>query len=165
MTGETTDRLVGERRERADLSVIPPAIAREEVDSGGAVGAVAYPYRIYEMSVTVPRRFFGGRTEAYVVGVDRTRRLAVRADTVPDPETRPVEDVLVVPAELSPSAADEKAREAVFGWCLRRFSMGNAPEISIESVVEADKLFWLAERPDGDAIVDSVRGSEQPLVE
>jgi hypothetical protein len=160
-----TERLVGERRERADLSVIPPSIAREEVDSTGAVGAVAYPYRIYEVAVTVPRRFFGDRREEYVVSVDRARRLAVRADTLPEPEPRAVEDVLVVPTELSAEQADEKVREAVFGWCLRRFSMGDSPDIAIERTVDVHKLFWLAARPDGDAIVDSVRGSAEPLVE
>lgn len=160
-----TERLVGERREHAALSVIPPSIAREEVDSTGAVGAVAYPYRIYEVRVTVPRRFFGDRREEYVVSVDRARRLAIRADTLPDPESRTVEDVLVIPAELTDEEADGKAREAVFRWCLRRFSMGDPPEIEIERTVDAHKLFWLAERPDGDVIVDSVRSSEQPLDE
>lgn len=163
--GEATDRLVGRRHERADLSVIPPSIARDEVDSSGAVGAIAYPHRIYEVSVTIPRRFFGDRTEEYVVGVDRARRLAVRADTVPETDTRTVRDVLVVPAELSAEQADEKVRETVFGWCLRRFTMGAPPEIAIDSVVDVHKLFWLAARPEGDAIVDSVRGSAEPLVE
>lgn len=165
MTGETIDRLVGERHEHADLSVIPPAIARGEVESIGAVGAVAYPYRIYEVRVAIPRRFLGNRHEEYVVGVDCTRRLAVRADTLPDPESRTVEGVLVIPAELADEEADEKAREAVFRWCLRRFSMGDPPDIEIERTVDAHKLFWLAEQPNGDVIVDSVRGSEQPFDE
>ncbi|WP_122090777.1 hypothetical protein [Halalkalicoccus subterraneus] len=165
MTNETTDRLVGKRRGRADLSVIPPAIARDEVEASGVVGAVAYPYRIYEVAVTIPRRFLGDRREEYVVSVDRARRLAIRADTVPDPESRTVEDVLVIPAELTDEEADGKAREAVFRWCLRRFSMGDPPDIEIGRTVDAHKLFWLAERPGGDTIVDSVRGSEQPLEE
>lgn len=161
----STDRLVGTRHEHADLSVIPPSIARDEVESSGAVGAVAYPYRIYEVSVTIPRRFFGDRIQGYVVSVDRARRLAVRADTLPESDPQTVEDVLVVPSELSADQADEKAREAVFGWCLRRFSMGEPPEIEIGRAVDAHKLFWLADRPDGDVIIDSVRGSEEPLVE
>lgn len=162
---EPSDRLVGESHELADLSVIPPAIACDEVESGGAVGAVAYPYRIYEVRVAIPRRFFGDRHEEYVVGVDRARRLAVRSDTVPEVEPRTVEDVLVVPAELTAEQSDGKARDAVFRWCLRRFSLGEPPEIAIERVVDAHKLFWLAERPGDDVIVDSVRGSEDPLVD
>lgn len=160
-----TDRLVGDHRERVDLSVIPPSIAREEVESDGIVGRVAYPYRIHEIEVTIPRRFFGDRIEGYVVSVDRARRLAIRADTFPETESRTIEDVLVIPSELSPEEADAKARDAVFGWCLRRFSLGKPPEITIARVVDAHKLFWLAERPEGDVIVDSVRGTEEPLSE
>lgn len=162
---ESTNRLVGERHEHIDLSVIPPSIARAEVKSDGIVGAVAYPYRIYEVRVTTPRQFFGDRIEEYVVSVDRARRLALRADTVPETDSRTVADVLVIPSELSSEEADEKAHEAVFGWCLRRFSLGKPPEIATTRAVDAHKLFWLAERPDGDAIVDSVRGTEEPLSE
>lgn len=145
--------------------MIPPSIARGKVESTGVVGAVAYPYRVYEMAVTIPRRLVGDRIEEYVVSVDRARRLAIRADTVPEIESRTVEDVLVVPSELSNEGTDEKAHDAVFGWCLRRYALGEPPEIAIDSVVDVHKLFWLAERPEGDVIVDSVRGSEKPLVE
>lgn len=71
----------------------------------------------------------------------------------------------MVPSELSAEEADDRARETVFGWCLRRFSLGKPPEIALTRVVDAHKLFWLAERPNGDAIVDSVRGTEEPLSE
>lgn len=187
-----TTELVGERHERAELSVIPPAVSREEAgesgpesdpsdersvdarrpDDGNAigdragaarVGAVAYPYCIYEAEVTIPRRFTDDRTERYVASVDRSRRLALRADAVPAVETRTVEDALVLPAELSEEASRERARESVLQWTLRRFSLSTPPDIEFVSDAVGYKLFWLVERPDGDVIVDSVRGTEDPL--
>ncbi|MFW5948541.1 MAG: hypothetical protein ACOCSD_02955, partial [Halolamina sp.] len=88
---------------------------------------------------------------------------AVRADTVPDSDEREVEDVLVLPGELSPEQADEKAREAAFQWTLRSSILADAPDIEFDRVVDAYKLFWLGERSDGDVIVDSVRGEERPF--
>lgn len=156
---------VGSGVESATLDVIPPAIPRDEVESTGRVGAIAYPYRIVAASVTMERPFVHDRTDEFVVSVDRSRRLAVRADAFPDVEPRQVDDVLELPAELTPEQADARARKSVFEWTLRRYSLNTAPDIAFDRVVDAHKLFWLAERPDGDVIVDSVRGDETPLVE
>ncbi|WP_227374605.1 hypothetical protein [Haladaptatus halobius] len=157
-----TSKLVGERRESAKLAVIPPAISREEVGEG-RVGVVAYPYRVYEAEVTMTRPFLGDRTDRFVATVDRSRRLVVRADTFPDAETREIEDVLVLPAELSDEQSRTKARESVFKWTLRRYSLNDAPDIEFVREADAYKLFWLVERPDGDVIVDSLQGIEDPL--
>jgi hypothetical protein len=143
--------------------VIEPSVPRESVESAGRVGAVAYPFRVYEAEIEVDRPLLAPRRERRVISVDRSRRLAVRADTVPETEDRRVEDVLVLPGELSPALADEKAEEAAFQWTLRRSILADAPEIEFERVVDAYKLFWLAERPDGDVLIDSVRGEERPF--
>lgn len=152
-------------RERATLDVVAPAIEREEVESAGRVGAVAYPYLVYRATATVPRRFLDDRESEYVVSLDRSRRLALRADEHPETEERTVEDVLVLPAEVSREQAREMARDAVFKWTLRSHSLGSAPDIDLAGPVAAHKLFWLAERPDRDVVVDSVTGSERPLEE
>ncbi|WP_458185021.1 hypothetical protein [Haladaptatus sp. NG-WS-4] len=157
-----TSKLVGERRERAELAVISPAISRAESGTG-RVGAVAYPYRVYEVAVTMSRPFLSDRTDRFVASVDRSRRLAVRADTFPDVETRATEDVLVLPVELSNEQSRKKARESVFQWTLRRYSLNDAPDIEFVRETDAYKLFWIAKRPDGDVLVDSVRGDEAPL--
>jgi len=39
------------------------------------------------------------------------------------------------------------------------------PEVELARTVDAYKLFWLVERPDGDAIIDSVNGDERPLAD
>lgn len=155
--------LVGDRHEAVDLPVIEPGIERESVESAGRVGAVAYPFRVYEAEIEVDRPLLAPRVDRRVISVDRSRRLAVRADTVPEVAERRVEDVLVLPSELSPDQADEKAREAAFQWTLRGSILADAPEIEFARVVDAYKLFWLAERPGGDVIVDSVRGAERPF--
>lgn len=155
--------LVGDRHEAVELPVIRPAIARSEVESSGRVGAVAYPYRVCEAEVEVDRPLLAPRTDRRVVSVDCSRRLAVRADAFPEFETRTVEDVLVLPSELSPEQADEKAREAAFKWTFRTSVLSGAPDIELTRTADAYKLFWLAERPDGDVILDSVRGTERPL--
>ena len=154
--------LVGDRHEAVDLPVIEPELPRDSVDSEGRVGAVAYPYRVYEAEIEVDRPLLAPRQDRRVISVDRSRRLAVRADTVPEVADRRVEDVLVLPGELSPAQADEKAREAAFQWTLRGSILADAPEIEFARVVDAYKLFWLAERPAGDVIIDSVRGEERP---
>lgn len=146
-----------------DLPVIEPGVPRESIDSSGRVGAVAYPFRVYEVSIEVARPLLAPRTDRRIISVDRSRRLAVRADTVPDIDEREVEDVLVLPGELSPEQADEKAREAAFQWTLRSSILADAPDIEFDRVVDAYKLFWLGERSDGDVIVDSVRGEERPF--
>lgn len=153
----------GEHRERATLPAIPPAIPRDEVAADGRVGAVAYPYRVYEAAVTIERPFVSDRETTYVASVDRSRRLVVRADTFPDTGERTVEDVLVLPAELPDDLARDRARDAVFRWTLRTYSLNHAPEIEFERSTDAYKLFWIAERDGGDVIVDSVRGEEDPL--
>ncbi|WP_458209608.1 hypothetical protein [Haladaptatus sp. NG-SE-30] len=177
-----TNKLVGERHERSELAVIPPAIPREEFGDGGIevrraedegvedgrvgngrVGAVAYPYRIFEVVVTMTRPFLSNRTDRFVASVDRSRRLAVRADAFPDVETRAIEDVLVLPEELSGEQSRAKARESVFQWTLRRYSLNDAPDIEFVREIDAYKLFWIVERPEGDVIVDSLRGDEDPL--
>lgn len=149
--------------ETATLPVVPPTQPRESVESEGRVGAVAYPYRVYEASATVGRSFLPERELSYVASVDRSRRLVLRADALPETETRSVEDVLVLPADLSEDECDERVRSTVFGWTMRKFALGSPPEISVGRVVDAYKLFWVAERPEGDVIVDSVRGEESPL--
>lgn len=153
------------RREAVDLPVVPPAVARATVESDGRVGAVAYPYSVYEATVTVSSRLLPDREMTYVASVDRSRRLVVRADAVPDVETRRIEDVLVVPDELSDAAVHEKAETSVFDWTLRKFALGDTPDVDLAPAVDAYKLFWLASRPDGDVIVDSASGEESPLVE
>ncbi|MFC7080408.1 hypothetical protein [Halorussus caseinilyticus] len=155
--------MVGQRHDEAELPVFPPAIVREEVESTGRVGAVAYPYRVYETEVEVDRPLLSPRRDRRVVSVDCSRRLALRADTVPEFETRTVEDALVLPSELSPEQADEKARDAVFKWTLRTSILGDVPDVEFARVADAYKLFWLAERPDGDVILDSVNGNERLL--
>ncbi|UPV74037.1 hypothetical protein M0R89_16045 [Halorussus limi] len=155
--------MVGQRHDEVELPVIRPAIARDEVDSSGRVGAVAYPYRVYEAEVEVDRPLMSPRRDRRVISVDCSRRLSLRADTVPEFETRTVEDALVLPSELSPEQADEKARDAAFKWTLRTSILGDVPEVELARTVDAYKLFWLVERPDGDCIVDSVDGSERPL--
>ncbi|WP_238398203.1 hypothetical protein [Halorussus salinus] len=155
--------LVGTHHDEVELPVIRPAIAREEVASSGRVGAVAYPYRVYEAEVEVARPFMSPRRDRRVVSVDCSRRLSLRADTVPEFETRTVADALVLPSELSPEQADEKARDAAFKWTLRTSILGDVPEVEFARTVDAYKLFWLAERPDGDVILDSVNGNERPL--
>lgn len=153
----------GERREEIALSVIPPAVSRDEVAADGRVGAVAYPYRVYDASITIERPLVSDRETSFVASVDRSRRLVVRADVFPDREERTVADVLVLPAELPVDQARERARDAVFRWTLRKYSLNHAPEIEFERSADAYKLFWLAEREDGDVIVDSVRGEEVPV--
>ncbi|WP_224335303.1 hypothetical protein [Haloprofundus halobius] len=157
------DERIDGRHERVELPVVAPAVARESVESEGRVGVVAYPYRVYEARVTMTRPFLGDRIATVTASVDRSRRVALRADEFPEVETRTVADVLVLPSELSPDDCDEKAREAAFKWTLRKFSLSRAPDIEFDRVDDAYKLFWLAEREDGDVVVDSVRGTERPL--
>lgn len=158
---EADDRVVAE----TELTVIPPAIERDEVEASGRVGVVAYPYRVYRGTATMERPFVGDRTAEYVVSLDRSRRLTLRADHYPEVETRTVADALVLPVEVTAEQADAMARDAVFKWTLRTYSVNSAPTIELSEPVDAFKLFWLAERPGGDAIVDSVRGDERPLEE
>ncbi|WP_276301372.1 hypothetical protein [Halorussus lipolyticus] len=155
--------LAGRHHDEVELAVFPPSIAREEVTSSGRVGAVAYPYRVYEAEIEVERPFLSPRRDRRIVSVDCSRRLALRADEVPAFETRTIADALVLPSELSPEEADEKARDAAFKWTLRTSILSDVPEVEFGRVADAYKLFWIAERPDGDVILDSVRGTERPL--
>lgn len=157
-----TSKLVGERHERAELAVIPPEISRDDAGTG-RVGAVAYPYRVYEAEVTIERPFMSDHTDRFVASVDHSRRLVVRADGVPDVESQTIEDVLVLPTELSGEQSQAKARHSVLQWALRRYSLSDAPDIEFARNVDGYKLFWLAERPEGGVIIDSVRGAEDPL--
>lgn len=160
--GESDDDRV---RTQATLDVVAPAIERGDVESTGRVGVVAYPYLVYRATATIPRRFLGDRETEYVVSLDRSRRLPLRADEHPETETRNVADVLVLPSEVSREQSRELARKAVFEWTLRSHSLGSAPDIDLADPVSAHKLFWLAERPDGDVVVDSVTGEERALTE
>lgn len=150
-------------RDTAMLDVVTPAIEREDVESTDRVGVVAYPYLVYRASVSMPRRFLDDRETEYVVSLDRSRRIALRADEHPDTETRDVSDALVLPSEVDRAQADEMARRSVFDWTLRSHSLSTAPDIDLADPVAAYKLYWLASRPDGDVVVDSVRGTEHPL--
>jgi len=107
------------------------------------------------------RPLIADRDIDYVVTVDRTRRLAVRADTFPETATRTVDDVLVIPSDLSDVQSHQKAEDAVFKWTLRKVAVGSEPDVTFEQSVDAYKLFWIAARPDGDIIVDSVRGTNR----
>ena len=150
------------RYDAADLPVVPPSVSRDEVESDGRVGAVAYPYRVYAVEAAVERRFLPPQTVDYVASVDLTRRLVLRADAVPEAGTRRVEDVLVLPAALSAADARARATETVHEWTRRKFALGSPADLSVERTVAAYKLFWLASRPAGDVLVDSVRGTETP---
>jgi hypothetical protein len=150
-------------RESVRLTIIPPSIPRDGVDGDGRVGAVAYPYRVRKAAVTMERPLVGDRVDEFVVSVDRSRRLAVRADIVPETTERAVEDVLVIPPEIDDEQADAIARKSVFQWTLRRYSLNHAPTTESDDPIEAHKLFWIVERDGRDVIVDSVRGTDRPL--
>ncbi|MFC6736292.1 hypothetical protein ACFQEQ_08585, partial [Halolamina salina] len=68
--------LVGDRHESVELPVIEPGIPRESVESTGRVGAVAYPFRVYEAEIEVDRPLLSPRRDRRVISVDRSRRLA-----------------------------------------------------------------------------------------
>ncbi len=157
--------ITGEHHEHAELSVFPPAITREMVttESSGRVIAVAYPHRVYETETEVDRPFMSSHTDDHVVSVDCSRRLSVRADLFPETNTKTISDVIVLPNELSTQQADEKARNQTFEWTLRTSILADVPETEITRVTDAYKLFWVVERPDGDVIIDSVRGTERLL--
>ena len=150
--------------ETVDLRIVEPSVDREAVQSTGSVGAVAYPYRFYQGTATISRPFLDDRQEEYVVAVDRSRRLTLRADTVPDEVDRQFDDVLVLPKEVSDSHCRDMAEEAVFEWTMRSSMLHGSPEINLGEPRDVYKLFWLAERDAGDVIVDSVDGTERPFV-
>jgi hypothetical protein len=118
---------------------------------------------VRKAAVTMERPLVGDRVDEFVVSVDRSRRLAVRADTVPETTERAVEDVLVIPPEIDDEQADAIARKSVFQWTLRRYSLNHAPTTESDDPIEAHKLFWIVERDGRDVIVDSVRGTDRPL--
>lgn len=165
--GDKRDGIVhdtGTHRDSATLPIIEPTIRRDEVGvAGERIGAVAYPYRVADAHVHIERPLLAARHEEYVVSVDRCRRLAIRADVVPNTEQRTIEDVLVLPSKLTNGAADKKARDAAFKWTLRRFALRTTPTVELRRTVDAYKLFWLVETPDGTILVDSVRNDRQPL--
>ncbi|MFC7045620.1 hypothetical protein ACFQH6_09570 [Halobacteriaceae archaeon GCM10025711] len=113
----------GAVRETAELPVIPPSIPRDDVASDGRVGAVAYPYRAIEATIAMERLFLSDREDTFFVSVDRSRRIALRADSFPETESMAVEDVLVLPVEVDDEQTDEMARESVFKWTLRKYSL------------------------------------------
>ena len=161
---DTLEQEDGTHRESATLAVIAPTISRREcAPTDERVGAVAYPYRVADARVCIERPLLAARHEEYAVSVDRCRRLAIRADVVPDTERRTVEDVLVLPSRLADEAADEKARDAAFRWTLRRFALWHTPTVDLRRTVDAYKLFWLAETAEGTVLIDSVRGDRQSL--
>lgn len=149
--------------ETATLRVIEPAIERSEVDSAGRVGAVAYPYRTFRASATMSRPFMDDRVSEYVVTIDRSRRIALRADTYPDPVERTVDDLMRLPIEVGDEQCLEMARDAIFKWTLRSVGMRSAPDISVDDPIDVYKLFWIADRQDGDVLIDSVRGTTRRL--
>lgn len=150
-------------RETATLSVIEPGVARDAVEADGRVGAVAYPYRAYRGRATMSRPFMDDRVEEYVVTVDRSRRLTLRADQYPEPVTKTIDDVLELPTEVTAAQCHEMANDAVFKWTLRSFSLSSTPDIDIEDPLDVYKLFWIVERDGSDVIVDSVDGTERAL--
>lgn len=172
-TGESTtaahpiaEHRADQRHEAATLPVIEPSVPRAEVGATDErVGAVAYPYRVAEARVRIERPLLAAREDEYVVSVDCCRRLAIRGDVVPSTTDRAIPDVLVLPAELSTDAADEKARDAAFRWTLRRFTLWNTPTVDLRRTVDAYKLFWLVETPAGTVLVDSVRGDRRRLAD
>ncbi|WP_228546326.1 hypothetical protein [Halegenticoccus tardaugens] len=155
--------VVATTRDRVELSVIPPSLERDAVEAEGRVGVVAYPYRVYDARAVIDRPIVPDRELNYIVSIDRSRRLAVRADVFPSVEQRTLEDVLVLPSELSPGVCDKRARKAVFRWTLRKYSINAPPEISFEQTADLYKLFWLVTRGDSDVIIDSVQGDEEPF--
>lgn len=155
----------GRVRETATLSVVPPAIARTDVESDGRVGAVAYPYRIHEAEVTMTRPYLSDRVDTFVVSVDRSRRIPVRSDVFPDVAEHTLDDVLVLDPDLEAATADAMARDAVFKWTLRQYSLRDPPDISFARTIDAHKLFWIADRADGDVVIDSVTGEERALAD
>ena len=150
------------RYDAAVLPVVPPAVSRDGVEADGRVGAIAYPYRVYAVEAAVERQYLPPQTVDYVASVDLARRLVLRADAVPETETRRVADVLAIPATLPANAARDRVTETVHEWTRRKFALGSPPTLSVDRTVAAYKLFWLASRPDGDTLVDSVRGTETP---
>lgn len=158
------DRRAKTHRESATLSVIAPTIPRNEVGGGDErIGAVAYPYRVINARVRIERPFLAVREDEYVVSVDRCRQLAIRADVVPSTEHRTIEDVLVLPSELTDDAADEMARNAAFRWMRRRFALWNTPSVDLGQITDVYKLFWLTEMSEKTVLIDSVRGDRQTL--
>lgn len=158
------EQRAGTHHESTTLAVVEPTIPRDEVGpTSERVGAVAYPYRVTNARIRIERPLLTDREDEYVISVDRCRRLAIRADTVPTSEHQLVEDVLVLPSELTDAAADKKARDAAFRWTLHRFALWNTPTVDLQQTTDAYKLFWLIETSEGTVLIDSVRGDRQLL--
>lgn len=153
------------RLKSVGLPVIRPSIRPPDIDTTGRIGAVAYPYTIYRTAVTIPRPLIHDRETSFVVSVDRSRRLAIRADVVPEVEQYTFEEVLRIPSELSDDQVEDKARDTVFHWVLRKYSLHSVPEIEFEEQIDAFKVFWVVEQDGDDLLIDSVRGNEEPVVE
>lgn len=149
--------------ESGPVTIIEPTLERDDLDSDGTVGVVAYPYQLFRGKVTVPRHLFSDRVKNYVVSVDQSRRLAVRADTYPRIETREIADFLKLPAEVPPDQCREMARESIFKWTLRTLSLRSSPAIEISDPSSVHKLFWIIERDRTDLLVDSVDGTKRKL--
>jgi hypothetical protein len=145
------------------LSVIEPRVGRDDLDSDGKVGIVANPYQVYRGKATVSRYFLEDRVEDYVVSVDQSRRLALRADTYPTTETRRFGDLLKLPAEVTTDQCRDMARESIFKWTLRTLSLSSSPDIEVTDPLSVHKLFWIIESDGKELIVDSVDGTEREL--
>lgn len=156
-------REAGDLEAPIDLEIVEPNVDRDAVDSTGDVGVVATPYRFYRGTVTISRSLVTDRQDEYVVAVDQSRRLALRADTVPDAVSRHLEDGLVLPSEVTDADCRAMAEQTVFEWAMRSSMLHSSPEIELGPPRDVYKLFWLAEREEGDVIVDSVDGTERPF--
>lgn len=160
----TDGQRAGVHHESTTIAVVEPTIHRDEVGpTDERVGAIAYPYRVANARIRINRPLLTDREDEYVISVDRCRRLAIRADTVPTTDQRTVVDVLVLPSELTDEAADEKARDAAFRWTRQQFTLWNTPTVDLQQTIDAYKLFWLTETSEGTVLIDSVRGDRQPL--
>jgi hypothetical protein len=130
---------------------IKPSIERPGEDAR----ALLYPYRFYKLAVKV-KRLLGRPIEfLLIVQVDLVRAKAYLADSIP--ELVEVEGEVMKPI-LGDEESLRRARRAALYYVLRKFRTGIAPEINIESSVDAYKIFWIKPSKGGVLIIDSVTG-------
>jgi hypothetical protein len=133
---------------------IKPVIERPSKDSR----ALLYPYRFYKLAVKVKRLLGRPIDLNLIVQVDLVRAKAYLADSIP--ELVEVEGEVMRPI-LGEEEGLRRARRAALYYVMRKYRIGIAPEISVESSVDAYKIFWIKPVEDGVLIIDSITGEAE----
>lgn len=126
------------------VNVIPPEYTRDEITKMdlSVVSPIYYPYLIFHMQA-VFKRIGKPKTVEQVLAVDLSRKIALKADSLPLTNQHSVNQHTVIPQEIPDQLGYKMAKRKFLHILMRKMLFFIAPSFYVQEYIKAFKIYWI----------------------